>query len=53
MFRLRLAFAVSALLALVAAPAALAHQGNPNYRSVIDQGVSGLRLDVLNFDDRL
>jgi hypothetical protein len=48
--------AMSALLALVLAPAALAHQGNPNYRSVIDRvspKVSGLRLQVLNLDDRL
>jgi len=56
MFRLRLAGVVSALIALATAPAALAHQGNPNYRSVIDQvtpKVSGLRLEVLNLDDRL
>jgi len=56
MFRLRLVVVVSALFALAAAPAALAHQGNPNYRSVIDRvspKVSGLRLQVLNLDDRL
>jgi hypothetical protein len=56
MFRLRLLAAMSALVALVFAPAALAHQGNPNYRSVIDRvspNVSGLRLQVLNLDDRL
>jgi hypothetical protein len=54
--RLRLAVALSALFALAAAPAALAHQGNPNYRSVIDRvspKVSGLRVQVLNLDDRL
>ena len=56
MFRLRVVFAVSALIALVAAPAASAHQGNPNYRSVINgvtPKVSGVRLQVLNLDDRL
>jgi hypothetical protein len=56
MSRLRLVVALSALFALGAAPAALAHQGNPNYRSVIDRvspTVSGLRLQVLNLDDRL
>ena len=56
MFRLRLVAAMSALFALALAPAALAHQGNPNYRSVIDRvspNVSGLRLEVLNLDDRL
>jgi hypothetical protein len=56
MSRLRVVVVVSALFALGAAPAALAHQGNPNYRSVIDgvsPKVSGLRLQVLNLDDRL
>jgi hypothetical protein len=56
MSRLRLVVVVSALFALASAPAALAHQGNPNYRSVIDRvspSVSGLRLEVLNLDDRL
>ncbi|MEA2267458.1 MAG: hypothetical protein QOC64_68 [Solirubrobacteraceae bacterium] len=56
MSRLRLVVAVSALLALVAAPAALAHQGNPNYRSVIrdvSPKVDGVDIQVLNLDDRL
>jgi hypothetical protein len=56
MFRPRLVAALTALIALVLAPAAIAHQGNPNYRSVIDRvspNVSGLRLQVLNLDDRL
>jgi hypothetical protein len=56
MTRLRLVAAVSALIALAAAPAANAHQGNPNYRSVVDRvvpKVPGLRLQVLNLDDRL
>jgi hypothetical protein len=56
MFRLRAVVAVAALLALAVAPAASAHQGNPNYRSVIDSvtpNVSGVRLEILNLDDRL
>jgi hypothetical protein len=56
MTRLRLIAAVSALIALAAAPAANAHQGNPNYRSVVERvlpKVPGLRLQVLNLDDRL
>jgi hypothetical protein len=56
MFRLRAVVAAAALLALALAPAASAHQGNPNYRSVIDAvspKVSGVSLQVLNLDDRL
>src|SRR4051812_1194556 len=56
MSRLRLVAAMTALFALAIAPAALAHQGNPNYRSVIDSvspKLPGLRLQVLNLDDRL
>jgi hypothetical protein len=56
MSRLRLVVALSALFALALAPTALAHQGNPNYRSVIDGVVPnfpGVRLQVLNLDDRL
>jgi hypothetical protein len=56
MFRLRAVVAAAALLALAVTPAASAHQGNPNYRSVIDgvtPKVSGVRLQVLNLDDRL
>jgi hypothetical protein len=56
MFRLRIIGTLAALFALAAAPAAVAHQGNPNYRSVIDRvtpKVAGLRLQVLNLDDRL
>jgi hypothetical protein len=56
MTRLRLIAAVSALIALAAAPAANAHQGNPNYRSVVERVVPklpGLKLQVLNLDDRL
>jgi hypothetical protein len=57
MSRLRAVAAGAALLALLAAaPAALAHQGNPNYRSVVDgviPNTPGVKLQVLNFDDRL
>jgi hypothetical protein len=55
MSRLCAVLAASALIAIAAAPAAVAHEGNPNYRSVIRTApdASGLRLDVLNFDDRL
>ncbi len=56
MSRLRLVVALSALLALAAAPTAHAHQGNPNYRSVIDRvapELPGVRLQVLSLDDRL
>lgn len=52
-----IAVAAYALAALaVSAPVALAHQGNPNYRSVIDAltpKLAGISLDILNFDDRL
>ena len=56
MSRLRAVAAGVALLALLAAPTAQAHQGNPNYRSVIDglvPNTAGVKLQVLNFDDRL
>jgi hypothetical protein len=56
MIRLRAVVARTALVALLAAAPAQAHQGNPNYRSVIDgitPNVPGLKLQVLNFDDRL
>src|SRR4029079_3476378 len=56
MSRLRAVVAGVALLALLAVPTAQAHQGNPNYRSVIDgivPNTPGVKLHVLNFDDRL
>lgn len=49
----RLALAVLLLAALPAAPAA-AHQGNPNYRSIvhgITPRVPGLSVSVVNYDD--
>ncbi len=54
--RLRAIVAAAALLTLAAASTAVAHQGNPNYRSLIGgltPPVSGVKLQVLNFDDRL
>ncbi len=46
----------AAALTLGAPAAALAHQGNPNYRSVvktISPAKTGLSVSVLNYDDRL
>jgi hypothetical protein len=52
-----LACAVAAAALTLGAPAAaLAHQGNPNYRSVVTRitpPIPGVRLSVLNYDDRL
>jgi hypothetical protein len=51
-----LAAAVAAAVLALAAPAALAHQGNPNYRSEIERltpPVRGVAVSVLNYDDRL
>jgi hypothetical protein len=48
--------AAVAAMALAGAPAALAHQGNPHYRSTvtaITPPAKGVHVDVLNFDDRL
>jgi hypothetical protein len=49
--------AVAAVLLLLGAPAAaMAHQGNPHYRSVVTSvtpPTANVRLSVLNFDDRL
>ena len=52
---MRRALALGVAVALLAASAAQAHQGNPNYRSVVDSitpVVKGLTLHVLNYDDR-
>ena len=52
-----LGVAAAAAVALCAlAPPALAHEGNPNYRSevnAISPPVAGLNAEVLNFDDRI
>ena len=52
--RTALAAALTALA--LTAPIAIAHEGNPNYRSMvraITPAAEGLSVDVLNFDDRL
>jgi hypothetical protein len=52
---MRRALALGVAVALLAASAAQAHQGNPNYRSIVDSitpAVKGLTLHVLNYDDR-
>ena len=54
--RFRAVVAAVALLALASASTAVAHQGNANYRSLISAvtpPVPGVKLQVLNFDDRL
>ena len=46
----------AAALTFGAPAAALAHQGNPNYRSVVNRvmpATPGVNLSVLNYDDRL
>ena len=51
-----LACTVAAAALLLAAPVALAHQGNPNYRSEVTRitpAAKGVDVSVLNFDDRL
>jgi len=48
--------AVGLALAALLAPTALAHEGNPNYRSTVrtvEPAVDRLSVQVLNFDDRL
>jgi hypothetical protein len=45
--------AVLALVALALPPSALAHEGNPNYRSEVTGVVPGVDARVLNFDDQL
>lgn len=52
---MRRTLALGAAAALLAAPAAVAHEGNPNYRSIVDAvtpAVRGLDVHVLNYDDR-
>ncbi len=56
MRNLRLAAAIAAALLAIAAPSAAAHEGNPDFRSVIDQvdpSTPGLDVEVVNFDDSL
>jgi len=52
---MRRALVLGAAVALLSAPPAAAHQGNPNFRSVVDSitpAVKGVTLHVLNYDDR-
>jgi MYXO-CTERM domain-containing protein len=52
---MRRALALAVAVVLLAASPAAAHQGNPNYRSVVDSitpAVKGVTLHVLNYDDR-
>jgi hypothetical protein len=54
--RFRAVVAGAGLVALACASTAVAHQGNANYRSLIGgvtPAVPGVKLQVLNFDDRL
>jgi hypothetical protein len=51
-----LAYAAAVVALLIGAPVALAHQGNPHYRSVVKSvtpALKGVDVSVLNFDDRL
>jgi hypothetical protein len=51
-----LACAAALVALLLGAPVALAHQGNPHYRSVVTSvspALTGVDVSVLNFDDRL
>jgi hypothetical protein len=51
-----LAYAAAVVALLIGAPVALAHQGNPHYRSVVTSvtpALKGVDVSVLNFDDRL
>jgi hypothetical protein len=52
---MRRALALGLAVALLAAAPATAHQGNPNFRSIVHAvtpAVKGLTLRVLNYDDR-
>jgi len=51
-----LTVATAVIALLLGAPVALAHQGNPHYRSLVTSvtpSVKGVDVSVLNFDDRL
>jgi hypothetical protein len=51
-----LACAAGVAALLIGAPVALAHQGNPHYRSVVNHvtpAMPGVNITVLNYDDRL
>ena len=56
MRNMRVAAAIAAALLAVAAPSAPAHEGNPDFRSVVDAvdpATEGLDVEVVNFDDSL
>ena len=50
---LRRALAASLALLALAAPAATAHQGNPNFRSQVTATDPGFEAEVLSLDDRI
>jgi hypothetical protein len=55
-FSLALATAVAVVTALLGAPVAFAHQGNPHYRSVVKTvtpATKGIDVSIVNFDDSL
>ena len=56
MHSIRGAAAAALAVLCVAAPAALAHEGNPNYRSEVSSiapALPGLEARVLNYDDAI
>ncbi len=53
---MRVAAAIAAALLASATSSASAHEGNPDFRSVVDQvdpAIEGLSVEVVNFDDSL
>ena len=50
---LRRALAASLALLALASPAAIAHQGNPNFRSEVTGSSPGVDAEVLSLDDRI
>jgi hypothetical protein len=50
---LRRALAASLALMALAAPAAIAHQGNPNFKSTATGSIPGLDAKVVNLDDSI
>ena len=50
---LRRALAASLALFALASPAAIAHQGNPNFRSEVTGSSPGVDAEVLSLDDRI
>jgi hypothetical protein len=50
---LRRALAASLALAALAAPAATAHEGNPNFRSEVTGAPPGIEAEIVNLDDSI